>query len=212
MRHDPDLQGELFSQPAKPAPPAPEGLRYWPDVVTAEEEAGLAARLAELPFKPYEFRGYLGNRRTVAFGLRYDDDRHALEDAAAPPEFLAELRDRVAGLAGLPPGDFAHVLINEYAPGAGIGWHRDRPRFEFVAGVSLLTPCVMRFRRKTGERWERAFAPLAPRSAYLLSGPARNEWQHSITPLETLRYSITFRTLAGVDEGLSGVTPPLRRV
>jgi alkylated DNA repair dioxygenase AlkB len=198
MRHDPDLQGELFSRPAKPTP---EGLRYWPGVITAKEEADLAARLAELPFKPYEFRGYLGNRRTVAFGLRYDDGKHAVEDAAPPPAFLAELRDRVAGLAGIPASDFAQVLINEYAPGAGIGWHRDRPRFEVIAGVSLLTPCVMRFRRKAGETWERAFAPLAPRSAYLLTGPARREWQHSITPLQTLRYSITFRTLAGATSG-----------
>jgi alkylated DNA repair dioxygenase AlkB len=196
MRDDPDIQGELFSRPAKRAPPAPDGLRCWPDVISADEEADLAARLAELPFKPYEFRGYLGNRRTVSFGLRYDDLKQAVEDAAPPPEFLTELRDRVAGLAARPSGDFVQALISEYAPGAGIGWHRDRPRFGLVAGVSLLTPCVMRFRRKAGETWQRASAQLAPRSAYLLSGPARREWQHSITPLETLRYSITFRTLA----------------
>ena len=193
MQREDDIQGELFSRPAKPSP---DGLRYWPGVIAAEEEADLAARLADLPFKPYEFHGYLGNRRTVSFGLRYDDDRQAVEDAAAPPTFLLNLRDRIADLAGVPSGDFVQSLINEYAPGAGIGWHRDRPQFGLVAGVSLLTPCVMRFRRKAGETWERAFAPLAPRSAYLLSGPARREWQHSITPLETLRYSITFRTLA----------------
>jgi alkylated DNA repair dioxygenase AlkB len=191
-----EIQGELFSRPAETAPP--EGLRYWPGVVSPDQEVELARRMAELPFKPFEFHGYLGNRRTVSFGLRYDYGRQAVEDAAALPDFLQGLRERVAELAGLAPAAFSQVLINEYPPGAGIGWHRDRPQFGLVAGVSLLTPCVLRFRRKAGERWERASVQLAPRSAYLLSGPARREWQHSITPLETLRYSITFRTPAGV--------------
>ncbi len=195
MRTKDDIQGELFSRPAKPAPPAPEGLRYWPEVITPEQEADLSARLAGLPFKPYEFRGHLGNRRTVSFGLHYDEGKQAVDYAGPPPDFLTGLRDRVAGLADVPNGAFVQILINEYAPGAGIGWHRDRPQFGLVAGVSLLTPCAMRFRRKAGATWGRASAQLAPRSAYLLSGPARREWQHSITPLETLRYSITFRTL-----------------
>lgn len=189
-----DIQGELFSRPAKTARPA--GFDYWPDVVSADEEAELARQLGELPFKPFDFHGYLGNRRTVSFGLRYDYAKQVVEDAAVLPDFLLDLRERVAALADIAPQAFVQALINEYAPGAGIGWHRDRPQFGLVGGVSLLTPCVLRFRRKHGERWERASAQLAPRSAYLLNGPARREWQHSITPLETLRYSITFRTLA----------------
>ena len=91
---------------------------------------------------------------------------------------------------------FEHVLINKYEPGAGIGWHRDRPQFDEVVGVSLLAPCSLRFRRESGETWNRLSAILEPRSAYLLSGPSRREWQHSILPLDLLRYSITFRTLA----------------
>jgi alkylated DNA repair dioxygenase AlkB len=195
MSDQTDVQGELFSRPAKSA--LPEGLDYWPDVVSTDKAAELVHRLGELPFKPFEFHGYLGNRRTVSFGLRYDYGKQAVEDAAALPDFLVSLRARLAELAGMPPEAFTQALINEYAPGAGIGWHRDRPQFGVVAGVSLLTPCVLRFRRKAGERWQRASARLDPRSAYLLSGPARREWQHSITPLESLRYSITFRTLAG---------------
>lgn len=189
-----EIQGELFSRPAKAARPA--GFDYWPDVVSADEEAELARQLGELPFKPFEFHGYLGNRRTVSFGLRYDYGRQVVEAAAAMPDCLAGLRDRIAALADIAPQAFVQALINEYAPGAGIGWHRDRPQFGLVAGVSLLTPCVLRFRRKAGAGWERASAKLEPRSAYLLSGPSRREWQHSIPPLETLRYSITFRTLA----------------
>lgn len=166
-------------------------------MIAPAEEAALAGELAALPFKPYDFHGYQANRRVVAFGSRYDYGKRAVEAAAPIPAFLAPLKDRIATLAGLAPDDFATALINEYAPGAGIGWHRDRPQFGVVAGVSLLSPCVLRLRRRSGAKWERASAPLAPRSAYLLCGPARHEWQHSITPGEALRYSITFRTRAG---------------
>jgi alkylated DNA repair dioxygenase AlkB len=200
-----DIQGELFSRPAKTA--RPEGLGYWPEIVSQDEEIELVRGLGELPFKPFEFHGYLGNRRTVSFGLRYDYGRQAVQDAAALPDFLLDLRERVAAIAGAAPAAFSQVLINEYPPGAGIGWHRDRPQFGLVAGVSLLTPCVLRFRRKVGERWERASASLPPRSVYLLSGPARREWQHSITPHEALRYSITFRTLAESFGGLGAIRP-----
>jgi alkylated DNA repair dioxygenase AlkB len=191
-------QGDLFGSVTERAPPeAPEGFQYWPDVITPEEEAALAAQLQALPFKPYEFRGYLANRRVVGFGARYDDASRSVTDAAPIPAWLQPLRDSVAGLAGLAPAVFATALINEYAPGAGIGWHRDRPQFGLVAGVSLLSPCVLRLRRQAGAGFERIAVPLAPRSAYLMSGPARHAWQHSITPGEALRYSITFRTRTG---------------
>jgi alkylated DNA repair dioxygenase AlkB len=188
-------QGELFDAPAKAAPLLPEGFGYWPDVITADAEAALAAQLEALPFKPFDFHGHLGNRRVVAFGFRYDYGKHAVETATAIPDFLLAVREQVAVRVGVPADAFVQLLINEYAPGAGIGWHRDRPQFGLVAGVSLLSPCVLRFRRKAGVEWERAAAPLAPRSAYRLSGPARHVWEHSIVPREALRYSITFRTL-----------------
>jgi alkylated DNA repair dioxygenase AlkB len=194
MRKQTDSQGELFE--AAPVSTSPAGFTYWPDVIDGCEEAAIAARLAELPFKPFEYHGHLGNRRTVSFGLRYDYGRQAVEAAPSPPDFLASLRERIARLAGQPPEAFVQALINEYRPGAGIGWHRDRPQFGLVAGASLLSSAVLRFRRRAGAGWDRASAPLAPRSAYLLSGPARRDWEHSIVSAETLRYSITFRTLA----------------
>jgi alkylated DNA repair dioxygenase AlkB len=86
-------------------------------------------------------------------------------------------------------------LVTEYAPGAGIGWHRDKGLFDEVVGVSLLAPCAMRFRRREGVGWRRAAAPLPRRSAYLLTGAARNDWEHSIRPMDALRYSVTFRSL-----------------
>jgi alkylated DNA repair dioxygenase AlkB len=106
------------------------------------------------------------------------------------------LRAKVAAFTGHAPEAFEQALISLYEPGAAIGWHRDRPEFKDVAGVSLLTPCRFRLRRAVGERWERKAFEAAPRSAYLLSGPSRTEWEHSIPPLEARRYSVTFRTRA----------------
>jgi alkylated DNA repair dioxygenase AlkB len=191
-----DLQADLFGVVPAPPPAAPDGFRYQPELISPAEEAALAARIAALPFQPFDFHGHLGNRRVVSFGLRYDYGQQAVQAAEPLPGFLVELRARAAALAGVPAGEFTQALINEYAPGAGIGWHRDRPQFGLVAGVSLLSDAVLRFRRKAGDKWERKTAALAPRSAYLLSGPARHAWQHSITPAQQLRYSVTFRTRA----------------
>lgn len=184
-------QLNLFAAP----PDLPEGLHSQPGLITAEEEAGLAQTIAALPFRPFEFHGYLGNRRVVSFGWRYDYNDGELQQAEEMPPFLHPLRRKAAAFAGLDEADFQHALITEYAPGAGIGWHRDRPNFAEVVGISLLAPCVFRLRRRRGDGWERASFTAEPRSAYLLSGPARTEWQHSIPPLQVLRYSITFRRL-----------------
>lgn len=64
-----------------------------------------------------------------------------------------------------------------------------------VVGVSLLSPCTFRLRRKTGSTWERYSQIVEPRSVYLLRGAARTEWEHSISAVDELRYSITFRSL-----------------
>jgi alkylated DNA repair dioxygenase AlkB len=176
-------------------PAMPDGFAYRADLISAEEEAALAQRLAGLAFKPFEFRGYTGKRRVVSFGWRYDFSDMGLHQADPMPDFLHDVRDRAAAFAGLVPEELPHVLLTEYAPGAPIGWHRDRPDFEDVVGVSLLSPCTFRFRRKAGLKWERAAFTAQPRSAYLLRGPARTEWEHSIPPVDALRYSITFRSL-----------------
>ena len=67
--------------------------------------------------------------------------------------------------------------------------------FGDVVGVSLLSPCVFRLRRKAGAAWERASLALEPRSAYLLRGASRTGWEHSIPAVGRLRYSVTFRNL-----------------
>jgi alkylated DNA repair dioxygenase AlkB len=180
----------------KTAPELPEGFRYRPDLISADEESALVARIGSLPFREFEFHGYTGKRRTVSFGWHYDFSASHLREADRIPDFLMALRAEAAAFAGLGPEALQHVLVTEYGPGAGIGWHRDKSVFGETVGVSLLSPCVLRMRRKVGERkWERAKVVAEPRSAYLLSGPARAEWQHSIPPVEELRYSITFRNL-----------------
>lgn len=181
-----------------PAPTLPSGFRYQPDLISPEEEADLVDRLQSLPFAPFDFHGHLANRRVIGFGFHYDYDNRRLVEAADIPDFLLGLRQKVALFADRPAEAFAQVLINEYRPGAGIGWHRDKPHFEDVAGVSLLAPCSFRLRRKNGAKWDRKTIIVEPRSVYLMTGAARNEWEHSIPPVSAHRYSITLRTLRPV--------------
>ncbi len=176
----------------------PEGFHYQPELISLAEEAALVARVRSLPFREFEFHGYTGKRRVVSFGWHYDFSAHHLRKADRIPDFLLALRPAAAAFAGMEPEQLQHVLVTEYSPGAGIGWHRDKSVFGETIGVSLLSPCVLRLRRKVSERrWERANVETAPRSAYLLSGPARQGWEHSIPAMSALRYSVTFRNLRG---------------
>ncbi|TPL07168.1 alpha-ketoglutarate-dependent dioxygenase AlkB [Mesorhizobium sp. B2-4-14] len=185
------LQHDLFGD----ASDLPEGFAYQAGLITPQEETQLARHLEELPFQAFDFHGHLANRRVVGFGLRYDYDRREVVEAPPIPDFLLPLREKIAAFARRPAEAFAQVLINEYRPGAGIGWHRDKPHFEDVAGVSLLAPCGFRLRRKNGDGWDRRTILVEPRSAYLMTGSSRTEWEHSIPPFAEHRYSITLRTL-----------------
>ena len=185
-------QTDLFGT----APDLPKGFVYRDDMLTKAEEAHLVGQFAKLPFKPFEFHGYLGNRRVVSFGLRYDYSGARLREAAPIPDFLLPLRAIAARFSGQAEDALVHTLVTEYAPGAGIGWHRDKGQFGKVVGLSFCEPCRLRFRRRDGARWERRAVNVAPRSAYLLDGEARHVWEHSISPMEKLRYSVTFRSLA----------------
>ena len=191
------IETSLFPELTAPAGATPlPGFRYRPDLIDAEEEEALAAEIAGLPFKPFEFQGYLANRRVAAFGFSYDYGRRRLEPAPDLPPFLAALRLKVAGFAGRTPERFRQVLITEYTPGAGIGWHRDKKQYGEVVGVSLLSPASFRLRRREGEGSRRIAHVIQPRSAYQLAGEARHVWEHSIPEHRALRYALTFRTLA----------------
>lgn len=191
----PDTQFTLFDLPEPPPAALPPGFRYRPELITPAQERDLVASFQDLPFKPYEHLGYFGNRRIAGFGWRQDADGKMVETGEPIPEVLAPLLDQVAAFTGLPRETFRHALVTEYSPGAGIGWHRDRPPAVAVAGVSLISPCTFRLRRKAGDKWNRSSLIAAPRSAYLMSGPSRSDWQHSIPAVEALRYSVTFRTV-----------------
>jgi alkylated DNA repair dioxygenase AlkB len=183
------------------APDTPDGFRYREEFISAAEEAELAAHIAGVQFANFEMRGVVARRRVAFFGASYDKG-----DAPAPPipDFLRPLLTRAAEWAGVEPEAFAMALINEYRAGAPIGWHRDAPQYDIVAGISLLSSSRMRFRpyvspganASAGTRRSATHEILlAPKSAYLLTGESRNAYEHSIPPVADLRYSITFRTL-----------------
>jgi alkylated DNA repair dioxygenase AlkB len=174
--------------------PAPEGLRYAADFISPAIERDLIARIAALPLTPFQFGQYEGKRRVASFGFRYDYTLRQLREADPIPEWLLSLIERVEECGG-PQTTIQQVLCTEYDTGVGIGWHRDKPHFDRVFGLSLQSPCKLRFRRRAGEKWERFTLDAAPRSIYMMAGPARLFWEHSIPAVETPRYSITFRTM-----------------
>lgn len=186
-------QFDLFG--SRPEPAYPEGFRYQPDVISADEEGTLLEHVPRLPFREFEFHGFTGKRRTVSYGWRYDFGRERLERANEMPDFLLGVRETAARFVGLDPTDLPHVLVNEYAAGAAIGWHRDKGVFDTIVGVSLLSSCVFRLRRQIRHGWERVNIIADRRSMYAMSGPVRRDWEHSIPAVPSLRYSITFRSL-----------------
>ena len=172
------------------------GLSYRGNIIRESEEQALLDRLDRLDLAPFRFHRWLGNRRTQSFGWRYGFEDASFTPAEPIPEWLEPVRERAAAFAGLSSQDFVHVLLARYDPGAGIGWHRDRDVFDEVVGISLNTPAILRFRKRTDSGFRRVKLEVEPRSAYLLSGTARHDWEHSISPGAKLRFSITFRTLS----------------
>jgi alkylated DNA repair dioxygenase AlkB len=174
---------------------APAGFRYQADLLDSAEEQALLEHIRGLPFKEFNFQGYLARRRVVSYGWHYSYDDRTLQRAESIPDFLRSTRERAASFAGLAAEQLAHALITEYSPGTPIGWHRDKQVFGDVVGISLLSAGTFRLRRRTGSTWQRYSLTVAPRSAYLLSGASRTDWEHSIPPVSELRYSITFRSV-----------------
>jgi alkylated DNA repair dioxygenase AlkB len=176
--------------------PLIEGLRYAEEMISPSEEKALLDRLMPLDLAPFRFHGWLGNRRTQSFGWRYDFDDASFTPGEPIPDWLLPIRERSASFAGMKADEFVQALIARYDAGAGIGWHRDRDVFENVVGVSLGTPANLRFRRRIPTGFRRVSLEVLPRSAYFLSGEARHEGEHSISPGDQLRFSITFRSLS----------------
>lgn len=176
-------------------PPIP-GLELRDEIVSPSDEPALVERCLALDLTPFRFQGWEGKRRTISFGWHYDFAAGAMSAAEPIPDWLRAVRDRAAIAFGRDPGRFEQALVIRYDPGAGIGWHRDRPLFDEVIGLSLAASAVMAFRRRRPDgRFDRVKLPLAPRLAYLLSGEVRSHWQHGISAHDLLRFSLTFRSL-----------------
>jgi alkylated DNA repair dioxygenase AlkB len=176
-------------------PSLPAGFLYEANFIDASEEQVLLDQIGPLAFKQFQFQGFLGKRRVVSFGWRYDFNGGGLSKTDDIPAFLVAIRQRASAFAGLASSDLQQVLVTEYTPGAAIGWHKDRSVFGDVVGISLLSPCTFRFRRKKEAGWDRVNTKVEPRSVYLLRGPSRSEWEHSIPAVDARRYSLTFRNL-----------------
>lgn len=182
---------DLFDTPVLP------GLATRADLIDAAEERMLIDRIDATELTPFRFQGWTGKRLTTSFGWSYDFEAGRPAEAPPLPDWLRPFRDRAAAFAGLDPEGLIQALLIRYDPGAGIGWHRDRPIYGHVLGISLGEPAAMRFRRKRVGGFDRVSVPLDPRAAYHMSGPARHEWEHSIVEMERPRWSVTFRSLAG---------------
>jgi alkylated DNA repair dioxygenase AlkB len=182
----------LFSD----TPALPDGLRYSADFISHEVERELVMRVAALPLQPFQFGLYEGKRRVASFGWRYDYSQRRLLPAEPFPGWLTALIRQSEAFGGSDTR-IDQVLCTEYEAGVGIGWHRDKPHFGRIFGVSLGSACRLRFRRQTGDTWERRALDVEPRSIYAMSGPSRLEWEHSIPAVDDLRYSLTFRTPEG---------------
>jgi alkylated DNA repair dioxygenase AlkB len=174
----------------------PEGFLYQPGFLTETEESSLIQTFRTLPFSNFDFHGYTARRRVLEFGLEYDFTTREATPTQKFPEFLLPVRERAAKFAGLEPAELVEGMVIEYPPGAPIGWHRDAPQFGIVIGISLASESRMRFKPYKAEGKPISLT-LERRSIYLMRGPARWRFQHSIPALKELRYSITFRTLRG---------------
>lgn len=188
------MQSDLFADDETVAMP---GLRYQPDFLSPEEEARLLQIISTLPLHPAKYKEYVARRNVVSFGGSYDFNTNTLHPGKVLDERLEPLRDRVAAWMDVPKDQLVQVLVAEYAPGTPLGWHRDVPDFEAIAGVSLGNAATLRFRPYPPDDAAKRHAvqlEVAPRSIYKMSDAARWAWQHCVPPVAAHRWSITFRT------------------
>jgi len=177
----------------------PPGLSFMPDFISRDEEAALLGLVQALPVQQARYHQYTARRRVYTYGAR-DESRQYTVDRARPlslPPPMQALRQQLAAWVGIAPAAFTHVMVCEYQPGTPLGWHRDAPHYELIAGVSLGSAARLRFRPWPAEAPHKddiIGLDLAPRSAYVMRGVARWGWQHSVPPVPALRYSVTMRT------------------
>ncbi len=193
----------LFEVSAK----LPDGFIYQENFISEAEEHELVREIQKLQLTPFKYYQFTGKRRTASFGWEYEFGTSEITTAPDMPAFLLPVRTRAGTLFNIDPSSLIQTSVIEYSTGSPIGWHRDIPHFGVVLGVSLGAACRMRFRKqnrgrsKNLNRDEILSIELQPRSIYLMSGAAREIWQHSIPPVKELRYSIMMRTLRAHPNG-----------
>jgi alkylated DNA repair protein (DNA oxidative demethylase) len=178
-----------------PAPPVP-GFQLVHEAVSPALEDELTRRIDASPLAPFQFGQWEGKRLTTHYGSAYDYQRARPIPAPPLPDWLVDLRAGLVPQLDRVPEAFVQALLIRYDPGAGIGWHRARPQYGEVIGLSLGAPVTLRLRRRLPEGgFERVGVQLPLRSLYLLSGEVRAGWEHSIAPTAVTRRSVTLRTL-----------------
>lgn len=171
----------------------PEGFFYMPNFINEEEEKELINMINTFLWHDVKMYGQVARRKVMHFGLDYTYESRAITPTTPAPNFLDPLISKCASWLKVEKSEVAEILITQYPPQAGIGWHRDAPVFDKIVGISLLSCCPLKLRLPTKKEVKKI--NLDPRSAYMLCGQARTKWQHAISPVKELRYSITLRTL-----------------
>ncbi len=192
------MHQEALFEDLAPSPGAlPEGLETQAEFLSKEEEDALIEVIRQLPLQEAKYKEYTARRRVVSYGGKFDYDSNELLPSSELIEALQPLRARVAAWASVKPEELVHALVAEYSAGTPLGWHRDVPNFESIFGVSLGSEAVLRFRPYPPDRPRKEDViklNVAPRSIYAMRGAARWGWQHSVAPVDELRWSITLRT------------------
>ena len=146
------------------------------DVISVEEEIELNQNIPNLT------RKY--SRKILRYGIsKYDNNLISLE----VPQYLLDLSDKLTklGILKFVPKDYT---INIYKPNDFIDYHIDLGDDDTLI-LSILTPIT--FNLKKNE--EVMSFEFPNRSALLLTGEYRTEWQHAIEPVTDRRISIVFR-------------------
>jgi alkylated DNA repair dioxygenase AlkB len=179
-------------------PVLPEGFSYQPDFISIEEEQLLIDNIKNIELHTFIFQGFEAKRKVASFGFDYSFDKRSLTKGEPIPAAFLPLVQKVAPKLNVNDTDIAELLVIEYPVGAVMNWHRDAPPFDKIAGISLLSDCIFKFRPHDKAKQRRGSIisiPVRRRSLYIMQGPSRSEWQHSVAPNKNIRYSITLRTL-----------------
>ena len=179
------------------------GLHYVPDYLDPAEHDALLGAVSAVEWHE------AGGRRIQFYGHWYEYARGGVYRVGPLPPWGQALAVRLHD-DRLMPYVADQLIVTEYQPGDGIRPHIDAPIFaDVIVGVALGSTCVMQFSRQEHPTED---VLLEPRSAVVLSGEARHQWQHAIPPRtaddwrgrrlrRSRRVSLTFRKMLPQTDG-----------